>query len=224
MLAQILQTVRDIAATLTDQFGPRRGRSLGVTGAACVGTTLVGLGKLAMGVASLSFFTCVSALYSFGMVFAKVCALAGLLRAEDRPSQLRYCRLSGAVLTAASLLYMIYSAQLLWRGADRGYPLVIALGIATFTFAELALNLRGVLAERRGDMPPFYAIRTINLASALISLVLTQRALLSLSAEGDLAVRARANALFGVLMSLVATLLGVGLILRMNRANRDPQD
>ena len=71
-VSQIIQTTRDIAASFEMQFGPRRARSLQVAGASCIVSAGAGMGKLAMGLISLSLFTCVSAFYSFAMVVAKV--------------------------------------------------------------------------------------------------------------------------------------------------------
>ncbi|MGN0607145.1 MAG: hypothetical protein ACI4JM_11545 [Oscillospiraceae bacterium] len=66
-----------------ERAGKKKGRTLHITGAACLGTTFVCLGKLIMGIISLSFFTCVSAFYTFGMVTAKITALAGILKEEN---------------------------------------------------------------------------------------------------------------------------------------------
>ena len=217
-VSQIIQTTRDIAASFEMQFGPRRARSLQVAGASCIVSAGAGMGKLAMGLISLSLFTCVSAFYSFAMVVAKVVALSALVRETGREEQTRYCKLAGRLLVAASALYMLYSARLFWHPVERGFHLYIAIGIAAFTFFELALNIRGVLVERRNRAPLFYTLKTINLASACINLVLTQRALLALEAEENyVVVHTHANILIGLLMGGCALLLGVRLILRMKR-------
>ena len=220
-VSRMIQTTRDIAASFEMQFGPKRGRSLQVAGASCIASAAAGMGKLAMGLASLSLFTCVSAFYSFAMVVAKVVALSALVRGAGRDAQLRSCKLAGRLLVAASALYMLYSARLIWNPIERGFHLYVAIGIAAFTFFELGLNIRGVLVERRGKEPLFYALKTINLASACISLVLTQRALLALDGGESLSgIHVRANVLMGLMMGGFALLLGVRLILRMKRAAR----
>ena len=220
-VSRMIQTTRDIAASFEMQFGPKRGRSLQVAGASCIASAAAGMGKLAMGLVSLSLFTCVSAFYSFAMVVAKVVALSALVRGAGRDAQLRSCKLAGRLLVAASALYMLYSARLIWNPIERGFHLYVAIGIAAFTFFELGLNIRGVLVERRGKEPLFYALKTINLASACISLVLTQRALLALDGGESLTdIHMRANVLMGLLMGGFALLLGVRLILRMKRAAR----
>lgn len=216
-VSQIIQTTRAIAASFEMQFGPKRGRSLQVAGASCIVSAGAGTGKLIMGLISLSLFTCVSAFYSFAMVVAKVVALSALVRETGREEQTRFCKLAGRLLVAASALYMFYAARLLWQPQERGVHLYIAIGIAAFTFFELALNIRGVLVERHNRAPLFYTLKTINLASACIGLVLTQRALLALEALENPSAHTHANILMGLLMGGCALLLGIRLILRMKR-------
>ena len=216
-IRRAVSMVRELLETFYGQFGPCRGRTLAVTSAACAGSAVAAAGKLLMSLASLSFFACVSAFYSFGMVVAKVFVLAGLLRGKTREERLHYCKLSGWILVAASLMYMLYAIRLILNPAQDTYHLFVAIGIAAFTFAELGISLHGVAAERRRQ-PPFFALKTINLASALLSLVLTRQALLSLSQAAE--TTAWGNMIMGVLMSLTAMLLGANLIARITREER----
>lgn len=57
------QTIMQTSHIIMNRAGKKHGWSLHLTGASCVGNTLLGLGKLVMGVLSMSFFTCASALY-----------------------------------------------------------------------------------------------------------------------------------------------------------------
>ena len=205
----------DIFLTLTQEFGLKRSRSLGMTGASCLGSTLLATGKLLMGILSLSFFTCVNAFYSYGMVAAKIVALAGVVRERDRRGQYRYCRLAALILIGASVCYLVYTLFLYRNPSQFRYHKIVAIGIAAFAFTELGVSLWGVIRERRRGLPLFQTIKTLNLCSALMALVLTQRAILSLSFPPERT--AGINTLFGALMALLATLLGACLIRQMHR-------
>ncbi len=209
------QVLADIFYTLTEEFGLRRSRSLGLTGVSCLGSTLLATGKLLMGIVSLSFFTCVNAFYSYGMVAAKIVALTGVVRERNSRGQYRYCRLAALMLISASLCYLVYTLYLYWHPSHYRYHKLTALAIAAFAFTELGVSLWGVLRERRRGLPLFHTIKTLNLASALMALVLTQRAILSIYHSPEHT--AAANALVGATMSLFATLLGAGLIRRIRR-------
>lgn len=202
--------------TAAARVGHKAGRSLHITGASCIGNTAVGLGKLLMGIVSMSFFTCASAFYTFGMVTAKCVALAGILKEENSDAQYRYYKTSGLILIASSLLYIIYSARLFIRPAAVSYSKYTAIAIAAVTFTELSLNIRGVILERKNHTPLIHAIKMINLASSLICLVLTQTAILSFTSE-ETEIHPQANGFFGVLMGCAAAILGLAMIIRITR-------
>ena len=197
-------------------MGKPLSRSLHLTGAACFGNTLLGVGKLALGILSLSFFTCASALYTFGMVAARLCALAGIAREDNPHGQYRCYRRSGLVLAASSLMYILYSVRLFQHPATAAYHEYVALAIAAFTFTEITVNIRGLIVYRRDHTPLVHAIKMIKLASSLISLVLTQTAILSFTAPGTKGASLY-TALIGIVMGTIATVLGILMIRRPPR-------
>ena len=175
-------------------------------------------GKIASGILSLSVFVCINGLYTLGMVLARYCALAGAIRTQDPGQQYGYYRRSGMILIAASLLYICYSVWSFFHPKEVSYHMYVALAIATFTFAEIGVNLYGMIANRKNRTPLLHAIKTINLAAALISLVLTQSAILSFAGgeDHDPAV----NALMGMLSGTCAALLGVFMLWRIGKLRR----
>jgi len=215
----VIQTVQNTRETVINKYGDNISRSLHITGASGAASIIVGFGKLAMGILSLSFFTCVSAFYTFGMVIAKYCALAGIARAKSVKEQYRYYTLSGIILIAASVMYIAYSIRLFFYPANPVYDMNVAIAIATFTFTELTLNIRGVIITRRNHDPLIHAIKMINLASSLICLVLTQTAILSFASTA-VDQHPAANGLIGIIMGSIATLLGIFMIIRIKRIKR----
>ena len=101
--------------------------------------------------------------------------------------------------------------------ACTAYHPYLAIGIAAVTFAEIGLNLRGVLVFRKNRSPLLHALKTINLAASLISLVLTQAAILSFADEVQ---NPASNGILGALMGTCAVLLGVYMLLRMRRITK----
>lgn len=203
------------------QYSTAASRTLHLAGISGVGNIFLGLGKIVSGALSLSVFACVNGFYTLGMVLARYCALAGVMRSKDEHGQYRYYRWSGMILIAASLLYMVYSGWAYYHPKQVIYHEYIALAIATFTFTEIGLNLRGVIINRKNKTPLLHAIKTINLAASLISLVLTQSAILAFA--GDENHDPAVNALLGLVMGACAALLGVYMLWRIGRieANND---
>lgn len=210
-----VQYLKASSSEIQAQYSTAASRSLHLTGISGVGNIFLGLGKIISGVLSMSAFACVNGCYTLGMVLARYCALAGVIRGKDEKSQYRFCRWSGIILIGASLLYMSYSGWAYYHPKQVVYYEYIALAIATFTFTEIGLNIRGVIINRKNKTPLLHAVKTINLAASLISLVLTQSAILAFADDGnhDPAV----NALLGLLMGACAALLGVYMLRRIGR-------
>lgn len=216
-----IQMIQNINNSIIEKVGKGKSRYMQITGASCMGNLLVGIGKLALGIISLSFFTCTSAFYTFGMVVAKICALRGIVKGKTLEKQYKYYKLSGMILIASSVLYVIYSTRLLWHPMVSHYDKYIGLGIATFAFTELGLNIRGVIVERHNHTLLLHAIRMINLASSLICLVLTQTAILSFTHDSMSDYDPSAsNGLMGILMGTAATLIGCVMLWRVRRIKR----
>lgn len=216
-MKESIQKLMSINATITKQFGKRHSRSLKVTSASSIANIFVGSGKLLFGIVSMSFFTCVSAFYTFGMVTAKVIILRGLMKSTKE--QYHYYSLAGSILIFTSLVYSGYSLRLFFYPVTILYDMNIAIGIATFTFIEIGIGIRGVLMERHEQTLLIHALKMINLASALISLVLTQTAILSFS-DTQLELQPKANGIFGFLIGICAALLGISMLVRIRQIQR----
>ena len=213
---RLIKTVRQANTEMQARFGVITSRSLKVSGAAGSAMLVFGFAKLILGIISFSLSTCVSAFYTLGMVYARYTAMTGLMKTEKEDEQYRYYSRSGIILVVASLLFVGYSIWLLFYPATASYHMYIAIAIAAFTFAELTISIRGVIIERQNRLMLFHAIRTINLASSLVCLVLTQTAILSF-ADMQVELHPFVNSLIGIIMGSAATLLGAGMIVRIQR-------
>jgi len=204
---KVIQYAKDTNDLFKNQYGSKMSRSLQITGAAATAGIFIAIGKLIMGILSLSFFTCANAFYSFGMIGAKSIALTGIRKAQDKQGQYQYCFFSGVVLLVTSLLYIIYSIRLFFIPITSSYNMYVAISIATVTFAEIGLNIRGVIVTRHNHTLLIHAIKMINLSASLITLVLTQTALLSFTnIETNTLEISKGNGLIGILMGTVATI------------------
>lgn len=215
MMHRLLQKIKSSDSEMQQIVGEKKQKSLRLTWAACGANLLLGTGKLALGILSLSPFTCVSAFYTYGMVCAKLCALLGLGKPESG-QRAHYC-LSAFILMIASVFFSIYSASLIVTPRVSHYHPYIAIGIAAFTFTEIGLNTRGMLIERKSNSLLLYVVKMESLASSLICLVLTQKALLSFTYQGTMEDISRSNGAFGLLMGAIATLMGLWMLRRTRK-------
>lgn len=192
-------------------------RSIHIMGATGSFSIILGVGKIISGILSLSVFACMNGFYTLGMALARYVALAGFLQTEEKKKSWFYYKLSGGIMIVASLLYIAYSLWTIWHPKTVYYGEVIAITIAAITFTEVGLNLYGVLKNRKAVTPIIHSLKTISLATSLISMVLTQSAILAFADDVQ---NPSVNGLLGSIMGGVAALLGVYLIWRINRIER----
>ncbi|OMD55328.1 hypothetical protein BSK51_04570 [Paenibacillus odorifer] len=70
---------------------------------------------------------------------------------------------------------------------NQTYSMHVALAITCMTFVEIVMAVHGaIVMMRKGKAPAVSAIKLSNLAASLISLVLTQTAILSFTHQGDM--------------------------------------
>lgn len=183
--------------------------------------TAIAVGKILLGIFSFSLFLCVNAFYNIGMAAAKYYAvkghkesqidLAGSDLTELRKKQNECYHKIGIIVLAASTVYTIYCIKMFFGGSGAQYHEYIAITIAAVTFTEVTVSLQGAIAARRNKEPVVEAIKLTNFASSLISLVLTQTAILSFTYKGDASFF---NGLSGIIFGTLAAFIGLYMILR----------
>ncbi|MDF2505482.1 cation transporter [Clostridium sp.] len=185
---------------------------------------IMAAGKLILGIFTASTFLCINAFYNVGMAMAKVIAVNGYQLANKQPDEeyphgygreeyLCYYNV-GSILTITSVIFILYCLRLFIHGSNAYYPQVVAIAIAAINFTEIAMAVQGTIVTRRGEEPVISAIKLTNLASSMISLVLTQTAILSFSSGKDLSFY---NGISGVIFGSCAVLIGIYMMLHMSR-------
>jgi divalent metal cation (Fe/Co/Zn/Cd) transporter len=186
---------------------------------------VMAVGKMIVGLYTASIFLCIYALYNVGLALAKGMAVKGYLAGKRPPDETHvfgygreeyksYFRV-GVILTTSSIVFIIYCLRLFLYGSSASYSMHVALAIAFMTFIEMGMAVRGsVVTIRKGISPAVSAIKLSNLAASLISLVLTQTAILSFTHQGDMSYY---NGLAGLIFGGLSALIGVGMILHMQR-------
>jgi hypothetical protein len=178
---------------------------------------ILALGKIALGIYSLSLFVCISGLYNIGIALAKHTTVK--THNEEEPHK-SYKRI-GFIILAASVIYMVYCANMAIRGkANVTYDLITALTIATFTFTEIGFAAYGIGAARKSKNLTIIAAKRINLVTALISLVLTQSALLGMSGTEN---AAKYCGWTGLIFGAVSAVIGLHMVITQGKRKEDEQ-
>lgn len=169
---------------------------------------LIGAGKIIMAIVSHSWLLFIHAVYNVIKAVAKHCAL------KEHSGQYNTMFYSGLLVIAASTVYLVYSIYIFFFGSNSSYHMYIAIGIAAVTVYELVVSMMGLNKAKKKNDVREETVKYINLASALISVSLTQTAILSFTNEGDMSkAYAVGDAVFGIL----ALLVGIFMLLRANK-------
>ncbi|GAB2026808.1 hypothetical protein [Lactovum odontotermitis] len=172
---------------------------------------LLAAGKIGLGIYSFSLFICINGLYNIGIALAKHTAIRINVKNESEAALKAYHRV-GFIIFTTSLLYMAYCTDMAVRGVEHGsYDKVTSIGIAAVTFTEIGAALYGILRTRKSNNLTVMAAKRISLVTALISLVLTESALLGLENTPN---AARYSGWTGLIFSALSVIIGLLMMLR----------
>ena len=188
--------------------------TLHFTKASIVGNAVLAVGKLVLAILSFSLFMCINAFYNVGIALAKYFSHQGIDQKKTQKEELEYYRIIGIILLSTSLIFAVYSVRMLIGGKSAVYPEIVGIAIAAFTFAEITLNIKGLLSARKTNNIMLQANKLISLASSLICLVLTQTALMSFAHAGDASVY---NGISGIIFGFAAAMIGLYMIINVYR-------
>lgn len=167
-----------------------------------------------MAIKSLSIWYISIAIYYLVLIFMKGNVLYSKKVHNTPIKQAKTYRLSGIlfiVLTVAFSGIMLLTYKI---NTHFEYAGLIIYAVALFTFYKLGLAIFNIFKARKQDDLYIQSIRNINLASALISIVVLQVAMFqAFSPESNLNY---ANAITGGVMCLIILILGVYMFINAN--------
>jgi divalent metal cation (Fe/Co/Zn/Cd) transporter len=169
------------------------------------GNIVLAAGKLAMGIYSGSYFLGIAAMYNIGMALAKRTAL----KAYKTGGQPYFA--VGAIIAVSGIVFMVYCLRYFFFGNPMQYTELAAIHIAAITFAEIGFASYGIKAASKVKNQAIFAIKLADLTSALVSLVLTQTAILSFTETKDTSFF---NGVSGMLFGGIAALIGIYMMIR----------
>ena len=112
---------------------------------------------------------------------------------------------TGLFIILSGILYITYSIHVIKNHINADYHMYIGILIAAITFSEIGLAIYGIIKSK--DDLKTKAEKQLNLCSAIISLSLTQKALLSFTLPGvDISLYVGIG---GIVFSSVTIIIGI---------------
>lgn len=104
---------------------------------------------------------------------------------SDRFTELLRYRLCGVLLLLINQALAVMVAYIVWRNRGFVHHEIVTIAMAAYTFASMALAVASVVRFRKYDNPVLSAAKAISLASALVSVLSLETAMLTAFGQGN---------------------------------------
>lgn len=183
---------------------------------------VVGIGQLTIGLFLWSPWYIVNALYYLllgaarGQALTKYKKIINLEDGDERyDNEFIIYKRSGLLICLLGGSYMGICIWMFMTGESRVQnERSLVIGVATVAFTKIGVAIYGMIVNRKRYSPIVSLLKTISFLDALVSLVITQCTLLTMS-ESDVAVSS--SALFGMGVSTVFLAMGVYMFAKKRR-------
>ncbi|MDR1430561.1 MAG: hypothetical protein LBI99_00385 [Propionibacteriaceae bacterium] len=192
-------------------------RTLTVTTGAIIFDAVACVGLLVAGLYTLNFWCLASAAYYLAVGATRRYLhrrLATAAWTADLIFESRVYRRAGMLLGVSGTAYLATNLCLYFTERSSDYPWLAAYSIAVAAFAKCAFAINGFVRAKRSGSPIQVALRITNLCDTLVSLAVTQYALLTLTQFPD---AGPASATLGMGFSAIIAVVGVTMAIRKPR-------
>ncbi len=169
---------------------------------------ITGALKLATGIFSASVIVITNGVYSLILCMAKLVQLFWL---HGSAGSTRYTRvLNSAAIILLGVIFTLSGLHTYKSEKMLGYGMYSVLVLSLCTFVKLALSIYGVSKFRYDRENVMFSVKMTNLTDSLMSLVITQSAILSVAHREDAYIY---DGVYGAFVGVAVTALGVGMLL-----------
>lgn len=150
-------------------------------------------------------FFLVAGIINLFIMLAKLECLLGIYDHSNMKFEKRNLLIS-LFLLLSGIQYGIYMGRMLYSNVSiMDYDQILGIGIATISFIELALAIKGCFnSYHKGHY--YRNIKIINLCSAFTAIALTEVALTSFASSNDTRI---INGIFGIIVALIIIILSI---------------
>ncbi|MDR1387275.1 MAG: hypothetical protein LBJ44_06735 [Propionibacteriaceae bacterium] len=180
---------------------------------------VVGAGLLATGLCAGTAWYAADAAYYLALALIRAYLLRRLLASagSGEADEGTAFRRAGYGLAATGVAYFTVAAAMFFAGHAPHHTGLAPYGVAVMAFAKAGLAITGTLSARGAGSPVRLALRIVALCDALVSMSLTQYALMSLVADPD-----AASTSASVGMGFAALIATCGLVMALREPAQRP--
>lgn len=98
---------------------------------------------------------------------------------RDRLTQLKHYRFCGAILLLLNQAISVIVAYIVWQNRGFSYHEIATIAMAAYSFMSITLAIMNAVKYRRRENPTLSAAKMISLASAMVSILSLETAMIS---------------------------------------------
>jgi len=172
----------------------------------------MGLIKIIGAIITMSLGLLISSFYNFILSIAK----KKIFSKKQIPEYKRYFQ-TGLLIIISGVIYIIYSILLIKLNLSLSYHMYAAILIAAITFTDITMSIIGIIKAKKNKDIQSEMLKYINLSTALISLSLTQSAILSFTNPNN--DNSFVNGSLGIMVAILTILIGIYMMLNSKKKN-----
>ena len=169
----------------------------------------IGILKLITGALNRSAALIISAFYNFFVGITKINAI----KSDSKSLYKEYSKI-GIMLVITSIVYIFYSVLVMEYDIKSDYKSYIAILITAVTLFDIGFAATGVIKAKMRKNIKTEMLKYINLSTAVISLSLTQKAILSFTEKGS--EMSNLNGTFGIFVGGIVVIIGIYMFIKGN--------
>jgi membrane protein len=135
--------------------------------------------KMIMGIFTASIFLFISAFYSVGCGVGRLTYFIGISKSKTEKDELKYYFRISIILFFTSVLYIVYMIRLFFIPSNSHYSSIVGIALSTISVWEMFFAIRGLIKSHKNNDLLLSGLKAISVATALLSIVLAQIAILS---------------------------------------------
>ncbi|MDR1426695.1 MAG: hypothetical protein LBJ08_02910 [Bifidobacteriaceae bacterium] len=183
---------------------------------------ILGAGLLATGLYTRTAWYAANAVYYLCLTLVRGYLLEGLIAAKQPAyrGETRTRQRAGVLLAATGIAYFAVSVALHLAGRPATYTGLAPYGVAFVAFANAGLAIAGTVSVRGSGSPIRAALRITSLCDALVSMSVTQYALMSMTADPE---AATSSATVGMGFATIVAVCGLVMALKKPTTKKPPE-
>lgn len=172
------------------------------------------LGMFVLGLLNWSSFLLVNGSYQLALSLIRILNIISYSKSQHghQFNRERMVPITGALIIALGIAYFFINFHFYMTRPEEHFSLLSSLITATLAFVKMGSSIWGFLSNRKSKDPEVVSIRLLSLVDATVSIVTTQRVLLTME-EGS-AVAANSTPLFGMTVSGCFVLTGLYMMVK----------